>query len=233
MITAIVPAAGEGTRINSPLPKQFLKIKNIPIIIYTLFKLEKHPQIDKIVIATKKEYIDYLQQLIKEFQLKKIFKITEGGETRQKSVWKGICASPESTKLFLIHDAVRPFVSQKLITEVIKISLKFNAAIPAIPVRDTLNKVKNGFVKSNIERANVFHVQTPQGVKAEIIKECLNKAISQGIDFPDESTLLLYFGYQVRIVNGSFLNFKITYPEDLKLVEKLIDCKIETLLERE
>ncbi len=231
MVIAVIPAAGKGERLGGEKPKQFLELKGIPIIIHTLFKFENHPQIDGIIISTSYNFFQLIEKLINKYDLKKILKIVEGGKTRQESVYNGVKACPEDAKIILVHDAVRPFVSFKIINDVIQASIKYGAAVPGIPVRDTLNKAQKGEILQNIDRTGLFQIQTPQGVRAEILKECLKKAQEQKLVFSDESSLLLYYGYKVHLVDGAFINFKITYFEDLLLAEKLIDCKIETLLE--
>ncbi|QER42433.1 2-C-methyl-D-erythritol 4-phosphate cytidylyltransferase [Thermodesulfobacterium sp. TA1] len=229
MIIAVIPAAGKGERLGEALPKQFLDIKEVPLLIRTLLTFEKCSHVDGIIIATHQAYLDHTKKLIQKFNLKKVLNVVEGGETRQKSVYKAVKVAPLETKVFLVHDAVRPFVSESLIYEVIKATLSYGAAVPAIPVRDTLNLVENRLVKTNIPRKNLFHIQTPQGIKAELLLNCLERALTEGLDFSDESSLLNHFGYPVYVVEGSWLNLKITFKEDLILAEKLIDCKIETL----
>ncbi len=230
MIIAIIPSAGKGKRAKSKKPKQFLEINGIPILIHTLLKFENHPEVNGIILCVSLKYMEFTKKLINSFSLKKILDIVKGGETRQDSVFCGVKASPSETEIFLIHDAVRPFVSPKLITEIIENTKKYGACVPALPIRDTLNKVKEDIIIQNIERNDLFAIQTPQGVKAEILKPLLEKAKNSNLIFYDESSLLLYYGYKVKIVKGSFINFKITYPEDLFLAEKLINCKIENLL---
>jgi len=231
MIVAIIPSAGKGERLKAEKPKQFLEIKGVPLFIYTLLKFEKHPEVEGIVISVSPKYIKFTEKLVSSFGLKKVLEIVEGGKTRQESVFYGVKASPPQTKIFLVHDAVRPFVSLNLISKIIKTTKIFGASVPAIPVRDTLNKVIDEKVVENIERTNLFCIQTPQGVKAEILKNVLEIAQKENLVFPDESSLLLHYGYKVKITEGSFINFKITYPEDFFLAEKLIDHKIENLLE--
>ena len=231
MIVAIIPSAGKGERLKAEKPKQFLEIKGIPLFIYTLSKFEKHPEVEGIVISVSSEYIKFTEKLVSSFKFKKVLKIVKGGKTRQESVFYGVKASPSQTEIFLVHDAVRPFVSLNLISRIIKTTKTFGVSVPAIPVRDTLNKVIDGEVIENIERTNLFCIQTPQGIKAEILKNVLEKAQKENLIFSDESSLLLHYGYKAKIIEGSFINFKITYPEDFFLAEKLIDCKIENLLE--
>lgn len=227
MIIAIIPAAGKGIRLKESLPKQFIEIKGVPILVRTILKFENHPQVKGIIISVSPFYKSLIQDFIKKFNITKVINIVEGGETRQKSVYKGVIASPKETEIFLVHDAVRPFVSGEIITKVIEATYKYEIAVPVIPVRDTLSYVEDDLIKKHVKRNNLFHIQTPQGIKAELLLKCLKKAEEEGMNFPDESSLLTYYGYKVFTVEGSFINFKITFKEDLILAEKLIDCKIE------
>ena len=230
MVVAVIPSAGKGERMKANKPKQFLEIKGTPLLIHTLLKFEKHPQVDAVILSVSNEFINLTKKLVSSYNLKKVLKIVEGGKTRQESVFNGVKASPSETEIFLIHDAVRPFISSDLIGKIIKTAKDFGTGIPAIPVRDTLNKVSKEEIIENIDRTGIFCIQTPQGIRADILKDLLEKAQREKLVFSDESTLLLHYGYKAKIVEGSFLNFKITYPEDLFLAEKLIDCKIENLL---
>lgn len=231
MIVTVIPAAGEGKRMGLSLPKQFFPVNGVPLIVYTLEVFENHPQVDEIIVATSSNYLKSLENLISQQGFKKVKKVVFGGQTRQASVWAGVKIASESAEVFLVHDAVRPFISKHLINKVIEATLKYQAAIPAIPVRDTLAEEGNGWLKKNLSRESLYHIQTPQGVKAEILRKCLEIAEKKNLIFPDESSLLLYFGYSVKMVKGSFLNFKITYLEDLLLVQKLLESKITSLLE--
>ncbi len=222
MVTVIVPCAGKGERFGGGLPKQYQELKGIPLFIRTLSVFEKHPDCKAIVLSVEKDFIEYVKGKIKEFGLKKIYAISEGGKTRQESVYRGVMVSPSETEVFLVHDAVRPFVNETLISQLIEQVRVFQAVIPAIPVRDALIKAEESFLKSSLSRDRVYLVQTPQAIKAKILKDCLHRAIRDGLDFPDESSLLHHYGQKVKIIHGSVFNLKITYPEDFLLAERLI-----------
>ncbi|MFN3568200.1 MAG: 2-C-methyl-D-erythritol 4-phosphate cytidylyltransferase, partial [Caldimicrobium sp.] len=141
---------------------------------------------------------------------------------RQETVYKVLLEAPEETELFLVHDAVRPLVSQDLISRVITAARKEVGVIPVLPVRDALIKGEEGYLQGPLDRTKVFQVQTPQAIAGQILKESLQKALKEGKIFPDEGSLLFHYGYKVKLVEGSVFNLKITYPEDLILAEKLI-----------
>ena len=233
MTGLIIPAAGQGKRLGAKKPKQFLKISKIPLLIFTLQKFIKCPEIDFIIIVTSKSFISEVEKLIKNFKIPKVYAIVEGGKTRQQSVFSGLKACPDKTKLVFVHDAVRPFVPAKLITRLRKAISYFDGVIPVVPVRDALAKVLDRKVEKHIPREKLYHIQTPQLAKYTVLKSCLEKAEEKQLDFPDESSLLTYFGHKIGIVKGSLLNFKITYAEDFYLAETLINCKIEAVLESE
>ncbi|NPA39340.1 MAG: 2-C-methyl-D-erythritol 4-phosphate cytidylyltransferase [Thermodesulfobacteria bacterium] len=229
MLAVVIPSAGKGERLGAKVPKQFLEINGIPILGYTLQRFEKHPEIDAIIVATSLEYQHKVKKIAEKLKIKKLFAVVEGGKTRQQSVFKGILACPKSTKLVLVHDAVRPFVSAKLVSRIINAVKKYKAVVPAIPVRDALQKVSDNKIIHPVDRTGLYHIQTPQAGEYELLKNTLERAEKEGKTFPDESSLLKHYGYEVRIVEGEFINFKITYPEDFVLAESLINCKIEAL----
>lgn len=222
MITVIVPCAGRGERFGGKLPKQYQELKGIPIFIRTLMVFERHPQCEAIVLPVERGFMSYVREKIEEFKLRKIYALCEGGETRQDSVYQGVLASPRETELFLVHDAVRPLITEELITRLIAEAKTFSAVIPAIPVRDALIKAEEGLLKAPLSREGLYLVQTPQLIKGKLLKDCLERAKKDGLSFPDESSLLHHYGFKVRVVPGSMLNIKITYPEDLLLAERLI-----------
>ena len=222
MITVILPCAGRGERFGGEIPKQFKELKGVPIFIRTMKVFEEHPQCSCIVLAVDKLYKKFVEEKIKEFGIKKVYALTEGGKTRQESVYHAVKASPEKTELFLVHDAVRPFIDKTLISRLVKEVESFDAVIPALPVRDALVFAEEERLKRPIPREGLFLVQTPQAVKAQILRKCLERAKSEGLSFPDESSLLHHYGYEVKLIAGSIFNIKITYPEDFILAESFI-----------
>lgn len=222
MFIAVIPCAGMGKRMGKEIPKQFLSLKGIPLFIYTLKVFEDHPHCKGIHLVVPKDFKNFVTEAITKFALKRVLNIHEGGSTRQESVYNGLKDIIDKEEIILVHDGVRPLVDSKIITEVYKATLKWGAAIPVIPVRDALIEGYEGWMQRPINREGLYLVQTPQGIKFSILKDCLEKALREGLFFPDESSLLFHYGYKVRLVEGSLNNFKITYPEDLVLAEKLI-----------
>ncbi len=222
MVSVLIPCAGKGVRLGAPLPKQYLPIKGIPLFVRTLKVFDNHPDCSHIILSISNTFKDYIEETLLKYSIRKVYKIVEGGDTRQESVYKALLASPKDTEIFLVHDAVRPFVSPELIKRVIEETRVHSVVVPAIPVRDALIKVFHEFVEGPVSREGLYLVQTPQGIRADLLKECLERAFLEGLSFPDEGSLLHYYGYKVKVISGALVNFKITYPEDFLLAEKLI-----------
>jgi len=149
--------------------------------------------------------------------------VVVGGEKRQDSVFNGYQALPTDTDIVLVHDGVRPFLSKGMIHETIHVAGKFGAAITAIPVHDTLKQVDvSGLVQRTVERDGLWRVQTPQAFRYDLLGEAFRKAQADSFYGTDEGALIEYLGQEVRVVNGSEWNIKITRPEDLVLGESIM-----------
>ncbi len=219
MVVVIIPAGGIGKRLGLSIPKQFIKIEGKPIIAHTLSVFEKTSVIDKIIIPVVREWQTYLQEIIISFGFKKIHAIVPGGKTRQDSVYAGLKALPQKTSIVLVHDAARPFVTQKTIEEVIKMIKLKGAAIAATPVKDTVKDVKDGLIRGTIPRERIFLAQTPQGAQKDLLLYAFEKAYMDGFIGTDEASILERAGIPVWVVPSPSTNFKITTIEDLRLAE--------------
>lgn len=222
MVTVLIPCAGKGVRMGGEIPKQYQKLAGIPLFVHTLLVFERHPECDNLILAIDPAFEDFVKSALEKYQIKKVRALAKGGKTRQESVYQAMLKAKEETELFLVHDAVRPFVSEELISAIIEETRLSGAAIPVIPVRDALVRGREGYLEAPLSREGLYLVQTPQAVKASLLKETLERAIKEGLDFPDESSLLHYYGYSVKLLQGSVLNIKITYPEDFLLAERLL-----------
>ncbi len=216
-IFAIIPAGGKGLRINSEIPKQFLSINGKELIAYTINIFQNCNLVDEIIIASQKDYFDLLNQIKSRYSFKKITKIVEGGKERQFSVFnavKSIIANDDD--LIIVHDAVRPLLPLSVLENAIKTAIQYGSAIAAIKAKDTLIK-GNESVEDYIDRNEIYYVQTPQIFKYNIFRDSMTKAEKENFIGTDESMIIKYAGYKVRIVEGSAFNFKITTNDDLKL----------------
>ncbi|HTK95579.1 MAG TPA: 2-C-methyl-D-erythritol 4-phosphate cytidylyltransferase [Terriglobales bacterium] len=241
-VVVIIPAAGLGTRMSAaaakraaktpgkktPAPsKQFVELGGVPILIHTLRKFLRSPQVTEIFLALRKAEADQFKpQLDKELKAaggKKVH-IVEGGEHRQHSVANAMAkvkAAPDD--VILVHDAVRPFVDNDIIASVIAGAQKHGAVIAGVPAVDTIKQVdrtaEGAIVASTIPRERVVQAQTPQGFRYDVLKKAFDEAQSEGFLGTDEASLVERMGHDVAVVMGSPKNIKITTPDDLELAE--------------
>ena len=216
--SVIIPAAGLGKRIGGDKPKQYVEINDIPILIKTIKIFDKIDDVESIVIPVHSEWFTYTKELIEKFDCKKVKEITIGGTERQDSVFAGLHLKPvKESELVLIHDAVRPFATPKLIQDLINAAEDYGAAIPAIQPNDTIKEKNNkGFVVKTLDREKLIQTQTPQAFWTNIAIDAYEKASLAGYRGTDSSALLEFIGYKVYIVEGEETNFKITTKTDLE-----------------
>lgn len=218
-VYAIIPSGGKGTRANSGLPKQYLKFNGKELIAYTLDVFQKCDLIDEIVVSADKNYFQLLDDIRKRFGFTKLKNVVEGGVERQNSVFNAFRSiDAEDDNLVVIHDAVRPLLSQSILETSIKTAVESGSAVVAIKAKDTLIK-GNEYIESYIDRNGIYYVQTPQVFKYKIYKEAMVSAENGNFIGTDESMLVQRIGYKIKIVGGSSFNFKITNHDDLKLFE--------------
>ena len=221
-VCAIVPAGGSGTRMGGTVPKQFQSLKGKPILYHTIKTLQNCETISEIILVVpEKEYetanIDWLRKL------EIVKKVVIGGEKRQDSVYNGFCEVSQDSEIVLVHDGVRPFLSQKMIADSIDAAREYGAAITAIPVHDTIKRVDtSGLVSQTIDREGLWRVQTPQAFRYSLLLDAFNKAKSENFYGTDEGALIEHLGEPVKIVEGLEQNIKITRPEDLELSKAFI-----------
>ena len=229
MNIALVLAAGSGTRMNSlNKPKQFVLIKDKPLMMYSIESFNHHPEIDAIVIVTSKDYVKYVQDLCQKHQLNKVKAVVIGGQTRQQSVFNGLkeiekIISSEKD-IVLIHDSARPLVNDKIISNNILLCKKYGAVDTVIPASDTIINSKDGEIIEGIpNRQELYQSQTPQTFVFNIIKDAHLKALETMIPHvTDDCRLVKHFGIDVHLAEGSKQNFKITTDEDLELFKALV-----------
>jgi 2-C-methyl-D-erythritol 4-phosphate cytidylyltransferase len=212
----IIVSAGKGKRFGDSLPKQFHLINGIPVIARALFCFERSNLIDKICLVIDNKYMRYYEKKIKKYKLKKIFNIVHGGKERQDSVYNGLMSSGNNWDIVVVHDGVRPFVSEELLNSVVRAAEKFGAAIPGVKPYDTLKvKSKSGIVKETLKRDMICAVQTPQAFRYEILKKAHLQARQDKYTGTDDAELVERIGKKVKIVEGDYRNIKITTKYDL------------------
>lgn len=213
----IIPAAGIGKRFGSSLPKQFYKMGGREILIHTLQKFERIRNVSCVNIATKKKYFRRIRNLLLKNNYSKPFKIIAGGTERQDSVFNALkncdCSNND---IVLVHDAVRPFVSRKLIKELILSAVKFKAVIPVLNISDTIKQVKEKDIVSTLPRENLKRAQTPQAFEYKLLYDAFVHAYKNNFKATDESSILENYGFPVKFIEGEESNIKITKKSDLK-----------------
>lgn len=227
---AIIIAGGSGNRMGQDIPKQFLNVGEKPIIIYTLEVFQKHPNIDGIIVVCKEGWENVLSSYIKQFNITKISAIVKGGKCGQESIKNGLDKANEiynADDIVLIHDAIRPMVSEETISDNIAKCTLYGNATTVIPCTTVvLKKQTNDYSKSIVDRDMVMLTQTPQ---AFILKEILSahdEAQKIGItDSVASCTLYSELGRKVYFSAGSETNIKLTRPADIKIFKALLHVK--------
>lgn len=221
--SVIIVAAGKGKRMGTDINKQFIKLNDKPILVYTIECFDKCEAINEIVVVTSKDYVDYCKdEIIDKYEFKKDIKIVVGGKERQDSVYNGL--KNINTDIVLIHDGVRPFIEQKHIKGVIKSVYENDACVLGVKVKDTIKLSDDGgFVISTPKRDNMWAIQTPQAFKYSLILEAYECAIEDKFLGTDDSMLVERLGYKVKIEEGSYSNIKITTKDDLITAKIILD----------
>jgi len=200
--------------------KQYLEIRDRPILALTLEKFQACPLIDSITLVVPLADIDFCKkEIVERYGFDKVERIALGGERRQDSVRSGLEASKGDYELVVIHDGVRPFIDTALIERTIKAAEDHRAVITALPAKDTVKKVdQSGFVTETCERKDIRLVQTPQAFRFRDITDAHEKAVSEGWDdVTDDASLIERLGIPVKVIQGSEFNIKITTPHEMEL----------------
>lgn len=229
MNLAIIFAGGSGTRMNTvSRPKQFLEFRGKPIIIYTLEIFDDHPEIDGIIVVCLEKWIPFLKKQLKKYEITKVKEIVPGGSTGQLSIYNGLRAAEKfysQKDIVLIHDGVRPLITEKTITDNIRMVKEKSNCITCVPTTETL------VVKSNDqmiipERDDSLIARAPQSFILKDILDAHNKAREEGIEtFIDSCTMMSYYGYKLHTVIGPAENIKITTPTDYFIFKTMVEIR--------
>ena len=223
--SAVVPAAGSSTRMGKD--KLLLPLGEQPVLLHTLRALELCPYITEIVVVTREELIVPIGQLCRDAALEKVRKVIVGGATRSHSVLAGLGELSQDAELAAIHDGARPLVSQAVLEAVIRRASECGAAAPAVPVKDTVKRARDGLVTATLDRAELRAVQTPQVFQVDLIKTALQKALEDGAELTDDCAAVERLGIGVALTEGDYCNLKLTTPEDLTVAEALLAWREE------
>ncbi len=236
MNIAVIFAGGVGKRMHSKsLPKQFLRIHGKPIIIHTLEHFERHEEIDAIVVACAEPWMEFFHALLEEYRIKKVRRVVPGGETGQLSIFHGLEAAEKLAQeagctgksIVLIHDGVRPLITGKLITDNLRSVEEFGSGITSAPANETILSVDSGgSVEEVLDRSKCRIAKAPQSFYLEDIIAAHRKALQEGKpDFIDSCSMMKYYGFSPRLIDGPVQNIKITTADDYYAMRAILEAE--------
>lgn len=217
---AVIVAAGSASRMEG-IDKILAKLGGEPVIQRTVRVFAACSDVQEIVVVTRPDRIQEITDLCSEFP--KVRAVIAGGASRQESVNMGLAALSDQVTMCAIHDGARPLITEAVISRTIRAAEKYGAAIPAIPVKDTIKTEKGGFVGSTPDRSTLCSVQTPQVFDYDLLRGALKKAAQDGTAVTDDSSAVELMGMSVKLVEGDERNIKITTPLDLRIAEILLE----------
>ena len=225
MVSAMVLAAGSGSRMKSKTPKQFLMLGDKPLIYYSLKTFEASV-VDEIILVCRYEDIEYCkQEVVKKYDFTKVKRIVAGGKERYDSVSKGLKALNKKSDIVMIHDGARPFVTNGMILGSISAARRYKACTTAVPAKDTIKVVDTDmFGIDTPDRKTLYQIQTPQTFDRRLLEEAYSRLRSDENKNITDDTMIVekYMDQRVKIIEGSYENIKVTTPEDMKIAEALM-----------
>jgi 2-C-methyl-D-erythritol 4-phosphate cytidylyltransferase len=229
MNIAAIFAGGSGVRMHTKSrPKQFLELNGKPIIIYTLELFDNHPQVDAIVVACIDSWIPFLKKMIRKFEITKVVEIVPGGETGQDSIYNALQAAERAANgkdaTVMIHDGVRPLITEQTITDNINTVEEFGSCITCVPATETFVVSQADGSLEIPSRANSLIARAPQSFHLSDIITAHRRAISEGMhDFIDSCTMMSHYGYTLKTIIGPMENIKITTPTDFFIFRAMVE----------
>lgn len=223
MNSAIIVAAGQGTRMGPGVDKLFLEVAGRPVVAHTWQRFNDAPGIEEVVLVVRDGMQPAFAELAREFNLGKPHRFVVGGVERQDSVWNGLAAISASATIVVIQDGARPCTRHELITATIEAARETGAAVAAQPVTDTIKESNDGHtIAGHLDRAKLWAVQTPQTFRVDVIRRALAEVRRRGLHLTDDTAACELIGQTVRLVPGAQPNPKVTLPADLALVGWLL-----------
>ena len=232
MNLGVIFAGGCGTRMNTKSkPKQFLDLNGKPIIIYTIELFDNHPQIDGVVVVCIESWIPYLKKMIRKFEITKVVRIVPGGNSGQESIYNGLCAAEEFTNekneqnsIVLIHDGVRPLITEQTITDNIAKVKECGSCITTVPAIETVIVDNHDGILNIPKRSDCLMARAPQSFYLKDILEAHRRSQTEGkTEFIDSCSLMSHYGYKLGLVQGPMENIKITTPTDYFVLRAMVE----------
>lgn len=223
MITAIIPAAGQGRRMQIGKNKAFLSLLGQPLLVRSILALSGCSEIEYIVVVVAESEVEEATAILNQVQGIKPWEVIVGGNERQYSIANALKAVPKESTIILVHDAARPLIDSKTVSLLIAEVRKYKAAGVAVPVKDTIKVIdEDGFAVNTPRRDTLWSIQTPQGFDADLIREAYKRAEADNFCGTDDASLVERLGVRVKMVQGSYQNIKVTTPEDILIAEAFL-----------
>jgi 2-C-methyl-D-erythritol 4-phosphate cytidylyltransferase len=226
MVSAIIVAAGKGTRMGPNIDKLFLEVAGRPVVVHTWERFAVAACINEIIVVVREGMQSAFQELAVQYNLNKNFRLVVGGKERQDSVWNGLQALAPDCDIVAIQDAARPCTSEAIINDTITAARNLGAAVAAHPVTDTIKEsAEGGVIARTLDRSRLWAVQTPQTFRVEVIRRALAEVRERGLSVTDDTAACELIGQPVQLVPGTAPNPKVTVPGDLPYIESLLARK--------
>jgi 2-C-methyl-D-erythritol 4-phosphate cytidylyltransferase len=223
MVSAVIVAAGKGTRMGPAGDKLFLEVAGRPVIAHTWTRFDRSPSVDEIIVVVRDTLEPAFIEVAARYDLRKPYRIVAGGRERQDSVWNGLEAVSSAAEIVVIQDGARPCTSEALISGTIAAARETGAAVAAQRLTDTIKESDGGSVIArNVDRSKLWSVQTPQTFRTEVIRRALKEVRERGLLITDDTAACELIGQPVRLVESPIQNPKVTTPADLPIVELLL-----------
>ena len=223
MTSAIIVAAGKGTRMGLNADKLFVEVAGRPVIAHTWQRFESAACIDEIVLVVRDGMQDAFSDLAQRFGYQKKFSLVAGGKERQDSVWNGLQCIAADAEIVAIQDGARPCTSEAIIADTVRAAREGGAAVAAQRVTDTIKQADEaGFIRHNVDRSRLWSVQTPQSFRVRVIRQALEVARQRGLTVTDDTAACELTGQFVKLIESASPNPKVTTPSDLPYIELLL-----------
>jgi len=223
MISAIIVAAGKGTRMGANVDKLWLEVAGRPVIAHTWRQFNDADCVDEIILVVRDGMQPHFAELAEKFHFQKPFHLVVGGAERQDSVWNGLAALSPKTEIVAIQDAARPCTNADLIAATIAAARETGAAVAAQPVTDTIKETADGkIISRTVDRSKLWSVQTPQTFRVEVIRCAISAAREKNLVLTDDTAACELIGQPVQLVKSATPNPKVTVPADLPFIENLL-----------
>lgn len=215
---AILPAGGSGRRFGGEIPKQFILLSGRPLIAWAMDRLEASRHIVELVVAVPDEHRGRMEDLIAAGSWSVPIRLASGGPTRQDSVWNALEAA-SGAELVAVHDAVRPSFPADVLADLLAAARAHGGAIPALPLTETIHRVRDGVIDESAARDEWVSAQTPQCFRLALLRDSLERARAEGFVGTDEASVVARYGGRVQVLSGDPGNLKITFPGDLERLD--------------